>query len=49
MKTVRYSSLTVCRSCDKVLSIAEQIEKFCERCKDVPAQHEAAIPVTRDA
>jgi hypothetical protein len=28
-----YSSLRVCRHCDKVLSIAEDIEDFCDVCR----------------
>ena len=27
-----FASLTVCRQCDKPLSVAEHIENFCESC-----------------
>ncbi|KQY31788.1 hypothetical protein ASD32_04125 [Rhizobium sp. Root483D2] len=43
-----FVSLTVCRQCDKLLSVAEHIENFCEACngeylaEEVPAPSDEA-------
>lgn len=31
--TKRYARFHICPICERILSIPEQVEKFCERCK----------------
>lgn len=31
--TKRYATFHICPSCARIMSIPEQVERFCERCK----------------
>ena len=35
-ENLRYPNLKLCSHCDKVLSVAEEIETFCEHCERDP-------------
>lgn len=39
-RQAEYRPAVVCDECDHVLSIAEQIERFCTRCKSISPDHQ---------